>query len=188
MNRIDTDIDGVCILEPVVHGDDRGYFMESYNRNTFSELGIDCEFVQDNCSKSRQGVLRGLHYQLGRPQAKLVRVISGEVFDVAVDLRKGSETFGQWQGIILSAENKRMFFLPEGFAHGFVVLSETAEFFYKCSNLYAPDHERGVVWNDPDIAIDWPIDGITPILSEKDSILTTLAEMDEKDLPGETWV
>jgi len=185
MKRIETDIDGLCVLEPTVHGDSRGYFMESYNSRVFSELGIKHQFVQDNCSLSGRGVLRGLHYQLGQPQAKLVRVLSGEVFDVAVDLRKGSETFGKWEGVILSAENKRMFFLPEGFAHGFLVLSETAEFFYKCSDFYAPAEERGIIWNDPDIAIEWPIGEMELILSEKDQALPRLAEMNAGDLPDQ---
>ena len=162
-----TEIEGVYIIEPKVFGDDRGYFMETYKDSDFIEAGLDYKFVQDNQSKSRRGVLRGLHYQLHHPQAKLVRVISGEVFDVAVDLRKGSKTYGKWVGVILSSENKKMFMIPRGFAHGFVVLSETAEFVYKCDEVYHPEDEGGIMWNDPDIGIDWPYKE-EPLLSEKD--------------------
>jgi len=183
MKRIDTKLSGVCIIEPDVFGDDRGFFMETYNRRAFEEIGINHTFVQDNTSRSRQGVLRGLHYQLGQPQAKLVRVTRGEVFDIAVDVRRGSNTFGQWTGVTLTEENKKMFFIPEGFAHGFCVISELAEFAYKCSDFYAPDEERGVIWNDPDLAIPWPLDGRDPILSDKDSAYVTLAEAPENDLP-----
>ncbi|MCP4377836.1 MAG: dTDP-4-dehydrorhamnose 3,5-epimerase, partial [bacterium] len=143
MKRIETNLPGVCIIEPDVFGDERGFFMESYNARSFEQLGINCTFVQDNHSRSRRGVVRGLHYQLEQPQAKLVRVTLGEVYDVAVDLRRGSQTFGQWTGVTLSDENKRMFFVPEGFAHGFCVISEFAEFAYKCSDFYAPQTERG---------------------------------------------
>ena len=162
-----TEIEGVYIIEPKVFGDDRGYFMETYKESDFKEAGLNYEFIQDNQSKSRKGVLRGLHYQIHHPQAKLVRVISGEVFDVAVDLRKNSSTYGKWVGVILSAENKKMFMIPRGFAHGFVVLSETAEFVYKCDELYHPEDEGGVMWNDPEIGIIWPYKG-EPLLSEKD--------------------
>ena len=162
-----TEIEGVYIIEPKVFGDDRGYFMETYKDSDFIEAGLDYKFVQDNQSKSRRGVLRGLHYQKQFPQAKLVRVISGEVFDVAVDLRKGSPTYGKWVGVILSSENKKMFMIPRGFAHGFVVLSETAEFVYKCDEVYHPEDEGGIMWNDPDIGIDWPYKE-EPLLSEKD--------------------
>ena len=183
MKRIETNLPGVCIIEPDVHGDDRGFFMESYNQRDFAQLGIDCTFVQDNHSRSRRGVIRGLHYQLAKPQAKLVRVMLGEVYDVAVDLRTGSETFGRWAGVTLSAENKRMFFVPEGFAHGFCVISEFAEFAYKCSDFYAPAEERGIIWNDPELAIPWPLGDDTPILSPKDASYGPLSAMGENDLP-----
>ncbi|MFV2059006.1 MAG: dTDP-4-dehydrorhamnose 3,5-epimerase [Thiohalomonadales bacterium] len=160
----------IIVLEPKVFGDERGYFMETWNRKTFSDVGIDVSFVQDNHSLSSQGILRGLHYQLRHTQGKLVRVIAGEVFDVAVDLRESSATFGQWVGEILTAENKKMLWVPAGFAHGFYVLSEQAEFTYKCSDYYMPQYERAIRWDDPDINIKWPlIDNRSPILSEKDS-------------------
>lgn len=162
-----TEIEGVYIIEPKVFGDDRGYFMETFKASDFKEAGLDYVFIQDNQSKSHKGVLRGLHYQLHHPQAKLVRVINGEVFDVAVDLRKNSPTYGKWVGVILSAENKKMFMIPRGFAHGFVVLSDVAEFVYKCDELYHPEDEGGVMWNDPEIGIKWPYEG-EPLLSEKD--------------------
>ena len=156
----ETDIAGVYIIEPAVFCDERGYFMETYNKQDFQKGGVCAEFVQDNQSKSKKGVLRGLHFQKNYPQAKLVRVISGEVFDVAVDLRTGSETFGRWVGVTLSAENKKQFFIPKGFAHGFLVLSETAEFIYKCDEFYHPEDEDGIRWDDPAIGIDWPdVDG-----------------------------
>lgn len=170
-----TEIEGVYIIEPKVFGDDRGYFMETYKESDFIEAGLDYKFVQDNQSKSRKGVLRGLHYQLHHPQAKLVRVISGEVFDVAVDLRKNSPTYGKWVGVILTAENKKMFMIPRGFAHGFVVLSETAEFVYKCDELYHPEDEGGIMWNDPEVGIVWPYEG-EPLLSEKDKKHPSLKE------------
>jgi len=173
----------VCIIEPDVHGDDRGFFMESYNKRDFAQLGIDCAFVQDNHSRSQRGVVRGLHYQLGQPQAKLVRVMLGEVYDVAVDVRTGSETFGRWTSVTLSAENKRMLFVPEGFAHGFCVISESAEFAYKCSDFYAPAEERGIIWNDPELAIGWPLGDVEPILSTKDAAYGPLSAMRENDLP-----
>jgi dTDP-4-dehydrorhamnose 3,5-epimerase len=182
MKRIDTVLSGVCILEPVVHGDPRGYFMETYSRCKMEELGIDIEFVQDNESRSRGGVVRGLHYQLGQPQAKLVRVTEGEVFDVAVDVRLGSPTFGRSVGVLLSGENKRALLVPEGFAHGFCVVSETAQFVYKCSDYYAPAEERGVLWSDPALGIDWPLAG-EPLLSEKDQAYKLLAECPAEDLP-----
>lgn len=150
-------IEGLKVITPKVFGDERGYFMESYNFNDFKEAGIDQVFVQDNQSSSTKGVLRGLHYQIEHPQDKLVRVVRGEVFDVAVDLRKGSSTYGQWFGVLLSEENKKQFFIPKGFAHGFVVLSDYAEFCYKCSDFYHPGDEGGLRYNDPDIAIEWPI-------------------------------
>ena len=184
MKRIETNLPGVCVIEPDVFGDDRGFFMETYNQRAFAEMGIGCTFVQDNMSRSRGGVVRGLHYQLHHQQAKLVRVTLGEVYDVAVDVRRGSETFGQFADVTLTGENKKMFFVPEGFAHGFCVISETAEFAYKCSNFYAPDEERGISWNDPELGIPWPIGDITPILSPKDSVYGPLSEMDEIDLPA----
>ena len=148
------DIEGLKVIEPTVFGDSRGYFMETYNYNDFKEAGIDVEFVQDNQSSSRYGVLRGLHFQISYPQDKLVRVVNGEVFDVAVDLREGSKTFGKWYGVVLSAENKKQFFIPKGFAHGFLVLSENAEFTYKCSDFYHPNDEGGLIWNDKDINVE----------------------------------
>lgn len=165
----ETGIEGLVVVEPKVFGDSRGYFMETYHDQAFREAGLDMAFVQDNQSKSRRGVLRGLHYQKKNPQGKLVRAISGEVFDVAVDLRVGSKTYGQWYGVVLSAQNKKQFYVPEGFAHGFLVLSETAEFVYKCTRFYDPADEGGLMWNDPDIGIDWPAPGeMELLLSEKD--------------------
>ena len=183
LKRIDTDLPGVCLIEPEVFGDERGFFMETYSRQVFETLGIYHEFVQDNHSRSHKGVLRGLHYQLNKPQAKLVRVLAGEVYDVAVDVRRGSETFGRWTGQILSAENRRMMFVPEGFAHGFYVISDIAEFAYKCSDYYAPKEERGIIWNDPALAIDWPINVPDPGLSDKDRVYRVLADMPDDDLP-----
>ncbi len=166
---IETDIKDLFIIEPTVFGDARGYFMETYNYAEFSEAGLDMKFVQDNESKSKKGVLRGLHMQKNNPQGKLVRVIDGEVFDVAVDLRKESETYGKWESVILSSENKKQFYVPEGFAHGFLVLSETATFVYKCTRLYDPTDEMGIMWDDKDINIKWPLELIEEIfLSEKD--------------------
>lgn len=162
-----TEIDGVYIIEPRVFGDSRGFFMETYNENEFRKNGLDYVFVQDNQSKSHKGVLRGLHFQKEHPQAKLVRVVEGEVFDVAVDLRKGSKTYGKWVGVVLSEENKKMFMIPRGFAHGFVVLSETAQFVYKCDDFYHPEDEGGIMYNDPDINIEWPYHSEVE-LSEKD--------------------
>jgi dTDP-4-dehydrorhamnose 3,5-epimerase len=165
----ETKIKGVYIIEPKVFGDYRGYFMETYNYEDFKKAGLDMVFVQDNQSKSKKGVLRGLHYQKPNPQGKLVRVISGEVFDVAVDLRKDSSTYGEWEGIVLSSENRRQFYVPEGFAHGFLVLSEEAEFVYKCTEFYHPEDEGSISWNDQEIGIAWPTDGIQEVLlSEKD--------------------
>lgn len=147
---------GLCVIVPTVHGDSRGYFMETYNQNDMAEAGLDMVFVQDNQSCSTKGVLRGLHFQKQYPQGKLVRVIKGTVYDVAVDLRKGSETFGKWYGVELSEENKKQFYVPQGFAHGFLVLSDVAEFCYKCTDFYRPGDEGGIAWNDPDIGIIWP--------------------------------
>ena len=175
MELIKTEIEGVYILEPKVFGDNRGYFMETYNKNEFKRLGLDYKFVQDNQSKSKKGVLRGLHFQRKFPQAKLVRVLEGKVFDVAVDLRKDSPTYGKWVGTILSDENKRQFMIPRGFAHGFVVLSETATFTYKCDEFYHPEDEGGIMWNDKDVGIIWPIEE-EPILSEKDKLHPSLKD------------
>ncbi|MCI7443883.1 MAG: dTDP-4-dehydrorhamnose 3,5-epimerase, partial [Clostridium sp.] len=166
------------IIEPKVFGDNRGYFMETYNKEHFAEAGLTMNFVQDNESSSSKGVLRGLHFQTKHTQGKLVRVTKGEVFDVAVDLRKGSPTYGQWEGVVLSAENKKQFYIPEGFAHGFLVLSDHAIFNYKCTDFYCPEGEGGVLWNDPDIGIEWPLDGIDNIiLSEKDKVHPTLKDL-----------
>lgn len=165
-----TSIPDVLIIEPKVFGDDRGFFFESFNQKKFEELsGVKASFVQDNHSRSAKNVLRGLHYQIRQPQGKLVRVISGEVFDVAVDLRRSSETFGKWVGVVLSGENKRQLWIPEGFAHGFVVTSEYAEFLYKTTSYWAPEFERTIKWDDPALNIDWHFDG-APILSNKDAI------------------
>lgn len=174
-NFIKTEIEGVYVIEPKVFGDHRGYFMETYNEKDFKEAGLDYVFVQDNQSKSKKGVLRGLHFQKKHPQAKLVRVIKGEVFDVAVDLRKNSSTYGKWVGVVLSEENKKMFMIPRGFAHGFVVLSDEAEFTYKCDETYHPEDEGGIMWNDPDVGIVWPYEG-EPLLSEKDKKHPRLSE------------
>ena len=163
------DIEGLKVITPTVFGDERGYFMETYQQKDFAEIGITEEFVQDNQSSSKRGVLRGLHYQINYPQDKLVRVVSGTVFDVAVDLRKDSKTFGKWFGVLLSAENKKQFFIPKNFAHGFLVLSDYAEFTYKCTDFYHPNDEGGIKFDDPDIGIDWPYEeGVELTLSEKD--------------------
>ena len=176
MNIIKTKIPDVLIIEPKVFGDDRGFFMESFNAQKFTEAtGVETAFVQDNHSRSGQNVLRGLHYQIQQAQGKLVRVVAGEVLDVAVDIRKSSPTFGQWVSCLLSAENKKQFWVPPGFAHGFVVLSNTADFLYKTTNYYAPEYERSILWNDPELNIDWQIIG-EPILSAKDKSAPTLKE------------
>lgn len=168
MKVIPTEIPDVLIIEPQVYGDDRGFFLESFNQKDFREkTGVNTTFVQDNHSMSLKNVLRGLHYQIPNPQGKLVRVVSGSVFDVAVDARQSSPTFGQWVSCVLSAENKRIFWVPEGFAHGFLVLSERAEFLYKTTNYYYPQYEKTILWNDADLGIDWPLD-TPPILSPKD--------------------
>ena len=168
MNVIPTPIPDVCIVQPTVFGDDRGFFLESYNARAFSAaMGVDVTFVQDNHSKSAKNVLRGLHYQIRQAQAKLVRVVSGEVFDVAVDLRRSSPTFGKWVGQYLNAENKKQLWVPAGFAHGFLVVSDVAEFLYKTTDYYAPEHERCIAWDDPDLNITWPMDG-APLVSAKD--------------------
>jgi len=169
MKVTQTAIADVLLLEPKVFGDARGFFFESFNHKVFEEAtGVKTQFVQDNHSKSAKGVLRGLHYQVQNPQGKLVRVTQGEVFDVAVDIRKGSPTYGKWVGEVLSAENKRQIWVPAGLAHGFLVLSDTAEFFYKTTDYYAPEHERCIAWDDPTLAIDWPLHGAQPLLSKKD--------------------
>lgn len=169
MQAVQTAIPDLLILEPKVFGDARGFFFESFNQREFEKLtGRADNFVQDNHSRSAQNVLRGLHYQIKQPQGKLVRVVAGEVFDVAVDIRRSSPTFGRWVGGILSAGNKQMLWVPEGFAHGFVVLSEYAEFLYKTTDYWAPEYERSILWNDPDLAIDWPLKENAPILSRKD--------------------
>ncbi|MGL4764488.1 MAG: dTDP-4-dehydrorhamnose 3,5-epimerase [Aeromonas sp.] len=169
MRLIATTIPEVKIIEPQVFGDDRGFFMETFRTSLMDELTGGKHFVQDNHSKSGQGILRGLHYQLKHTQGKLVRVVQGCVFDVAVDMRKASPTFGQWVGVELSAENKRQLWVPEGFAHGFYVMSETAEFVYKCTDYYAPEHDCSLLWNDPEVGIEWPlVNGGQPLLSEKD--------------------
>ncbi len=172
-----TKIKDLIVIESTVFGDNRGYFMETYNQRAYSEIGLNMCFVQDNQSKSKQGVLRGLHFQKEKPQGKLVRVISGKVYDVALDIRPNSPTFGQWEGILLSAENKLQFYVPEGFAHGFLVVSETAEFVYKCTQLYDPTDEGGIMFNDPDLNIDWQkyFNG-DPILSDKDKKNMSLKE------------
>ena len=167
IRKISTSLPGVVVLEPRVFGDARGFFLESYNEKTFAEAGIEERFVQDNHSSSRRNVLRGLHYQIKQPQGKLVRVVEGEVLDVAVDLRKSSPTFGGWEAVRLSGENKRMLWIPAGFAHGFRVISETAQVLYKATDYYAPEHERTIAWNDPSLKIDWELDG-DPIVSAKD--------------------
>ena len=181
MNVIETSLPGVLIIEPKVFGDHRGFFMETYNAKRYAEAGVVGTFVQDNHSRSRQGVLRGLHYQLDQPQGKLVWVERGEVFDVAVDVRRGSPTFGQWAGTILSEENHRQLWVPPGFAHGFLVLSEAVDFVYKCTELYDPPSERGVAWDDPAIGIQWPELGCPIALSDKDLRNPRLA--DQPDLP-----
>ena len=180
----DTSIEGVKVVDVKLYGDARGGFMETYREENFVAGGIEASFVQDNQSYSVQGVLRGLHFQIEHPQAKLVRVISGIVFDVAVDLREGSPTWGQWEGVVLSAENRRQFFVPRGFAHGFLVLSETAEFCYKCDDIYHPGDEGGIMWNDPELGIEWPaffgektLDPARVILSDKDEIHPALSSL-----------
>ena len=175
-NFIKTNIKDVYIIEPQVFGDERGYFFESYKKQEFDKNGLCFNFVQDNQSKSKKGVLRGLHFQKQFPQAKLVRVLQGEVFDVAVDLRKNSPTYGKWTGVILSEENKKMFLIPRGFAHGFLVLSDTAVFSYKCDDYYHPEDEGGIAWDDPDIAIEWP-QKTNLILSEKDKMHPLLRDL-----------
>ncbi|TIX48970.1 dTDP-4-dehydrorhamnose 3,5-epimerase [Alteraurantiacibacter aquimixticola] len=170
-------IPGPLVIEPDVYGDDRGFFMESWNRAAFAAAGLDVDFVQDNHSRSQKGVLRGLHFQDPGAQGKLVRVVHGAVFDVAVDLRKGSPTFGKWVGVELSATNKRLFWVPRGFAHGFLTLEDGTDFLYKCDAPYAPQHEHTLAWDDPEIGIEWPLDGLSPILSGKDRDGQALADV-----------
>ena len=177
-----TEIADVVILEPQVFGDDRGFFMETYHREKFTDLGLDFTFVQDNLSRSKKNVLRGLHYQLMTPQGKFVTAVRGKIFDVAVDVRRGSPTFGKWFGAVLSEENKRQMMIPEGFAHGFCVLSDEADVLYKCTGYYDPADDRGILWSDPDLAIEWPVGD--PLLSEKDLRLPTLRQLPEDSLPA----
>ena len=179
---IPTKIRDLVIIEPQVFGDARGYFLESYSQQDFIEAGLTMKFVQDNESRSKKGVLRGLHFQTKHTQGKLVRVVEGEVYDVAVDLREGSPTFGQWEGVLLTAENKRQFYVPEGFAHGFLVVSEFATFQYKCTDYYAPEYDSGILWNDPSIGIEWPLEGVEEILlSDKDQNQQTLETFKAKE-------
>jgi dTDP-4-dehydrorhamnose 3,5-epimerase len=182
MKRIETKLPGVCLIEPSVFEDERGFFFESYHEIKFAELGIKDRFVQDNHAKSIRHTLRGLHYQFKHPQAKLCRVVHGEVLDIVVDIRLGSPNFGKWESAVLSAENKRQMYVPPGFAHGYLVLSETAEFLYKCGDFYRPEYERGVLWNDPEIAITWGIE--SPILSDKDRRNPTLSAIAKTELPS----
>jgi len=170
MNVIETAIPGLLIIEPKVFGDERGFFMESWNAKSFAAAGLDLDFVQDNHSRSSKGVLRGMHYQQPNPQGKLVRVTAGAVFDVAVDMRRSSPAFGKWVGVELSAANKRMFWVPEGLAHGFLCLEDGTDFLYKCTSLYEPANEHSLLWNDPEVGIAWPLDGIVPQLSAKDAV------------------
>ncbi|MEE4206990.1 MAG: dTDP-4-dehydrorhamnose 3,5-epimerase [Erythrobacter sp.] len=177
MKALATAIPGPLILEPRVFGDERGFFMETWNEGVFRDLGLDLSFVQDNHSLSQRGVLRGLHFQNPGPQGKLVRVARGRVFDVAVDLRRSSEHFGKWVGVELSAENKRMFWVPEGFAHGFLTLTDDTDFLYKCTAPYAPQYEHTLAWDDPQVGIDWPLSGIEPVVSQKDAKGISLGEV-----------
>ncbi|MEN5119141.1 dTDP-4-dehydrorhamnose 3,5-epimerase [Luteimonas sp. TWI662] len=181
MKIIETKLPGAVVLQPAVFGDARGFFFETWNAARFGQHGLPTTFVQSNVSSSAKGVLRGLHYQWPRPQGKLVSVLQGEVFDVAVDIRRGSPTFGQWDGVLLSAENKRQFWIPEGFAHGFAVLSETALFSYLCTDIYVKEADAGVRWDDPQIGVEWPIDA--PLLSDKDAQAPLLADIAQDRLP-----
>ena len=183
MRIVESPLPGVAVLAPDVHADHRGFFLESYNRRRFAELGIDTDFVQDNHSRSTRGVLRGLHYQLGHAQAKLVRVTRGRVFDVVADIRRNSPTFAQWVGVELSEDNRQCLFAAEGFAHGYLVLSDVAEFQYKCSDYYSSEDERGLRWDDPTLGIKWPLDDLAPTLSERDSGWAQLAKTPVDDLP-----
>lgn len=182
MKVINTKIRDLIIIEPTIYSDERGFFYELYNQDKYTNLGIEYKFVQDNRSRSTKNVMRGLHFQKKNPQGKLVTVTKGEVYDVAVDLRPGSETFGQYEALILSEENKKQFFIPPGFAHGFCVISEVADFYYKCTDFYSPADEAGIIWNDPDIKIDWPV--TEPILSDKDKILPSFNEIKKQIISG----
>ena len=182
MKLIRTNLAGLMIIEPEVFTDDRGFFMEIHHQRRYHACNIDAVYVQDNLSFSRKGTIRGLHYQVRRPQAKLIQVITGEIFDVAVDIRPGSQTFGKWEGIYLSAHNNRQLFISEGFAHGFCVVSETARCLYKCTDFYTPEDEGGILWCDPDIGINWPV--VDPIISEKDKAFPCLAGMLPEKLPS----
>jgi dTDP-4-dehydrorhamnose 3,5-epimerase len=181
MKIISTYLPGVYIIEPKTFYDNRGFFLETYHQRRYAEMGINCNFVQDNLSRSVQGTLRGLHYQLKYAQAKLIQVIRGVVFDVVLDIRRGSPSFGKWDGVDLSDENKRQLLVPEGFAHGFCVLSETADVVYKCTDFYAPEDEGGILWSDPDVAIEWPV--ANPLISDKDSRLPRLGDIPPERLP-----
>ena len=181
MRILPANIPGLLIAEPDVYGDDRGFFTETWHRDRYAEMGIDRVFVQDNLSRSVKGALRGMHFQIRHPQAKLVQAISGELFDVAVDLRPDSPTFGKWEGVVLSDKNMRQLYIPEGFAHGFCVLSDTALFSYKCTDFYAPGDEGGLLWSDPDIGIEWPVN--EPILSDKDRVHPRLKDLIKHQLP-----
>jgi len=176
MNIVECEIPGPLIIEPRVFGDDRGFFLESWNRDAFAEVNLSLDFVQDNHSRSSRGVLRGLHYQNPRPQGKLVRVVNGRAFDVAVDIRRSSPNFGRWVGVELSGDNKRLFWVPPGFAHGFLALEDATDFLYKCTDFYRPEHEQSVRWDDPAIGIDWPLAGLSLELSAKDLAAKTLRE------------
>lgn len=177
MNIIECNIPGPLIIEPKVFGDERGFFLETWNAAAFAQAGLDLTFVQDNHSRSQKGVLRGMHFQNPGPQGKLVRVVRGAVFDAVVDLRRSSPTFGQWTGVTLSAENKRLFWVPEGFAHGFLTLEDDTDFLYKCTAPYAPQHEASLAWDDPTVGIEWPLDGIEVKLSAKDATGVALADV-----------
>ena len=176
MNKINTSLQGVLLLEPRVFGDDRGFFLESYNERVFEQLGIPERFVQDNHSLSARNVIRGMHYQVRQTQGKLVRVVTGEILDVALDLRRSSPTFGKWESFTLSGGNKKMLWIPRGFAHGFRVVTDGTHVLYKATDFYAPEHERSLLWNDPALAIDWPLAGAQPLLSEKDRAGKPLAD------------
>ncbi|HVQ07458.1 MAG TPA: dTDP-4-dehydrorhamnose 3,5-epimerase [Allosphingosinicella sp.] len=178
MKVLETDLPEVKIIEPAVYTDDRGFFMETWNARSFAAAGIDADFVQDNHSRSARGALRGLHYQIVQPQGKLVRAVAGRLFDVAVDIRRSSPRFGRWTGVELTAENKRMLWVPTGFAHGFLALEDDTELVYKCTDFYAPEHDRSLLWSDPAIGIDWPDAGREPIVSAKDQAALPLAEAD----------
>jgi len=182
LRAVPTSLQGVMLVETDVFYDNRGFFVETYHQRKYAEIGINATFVQDNLSRSKKGVLRGLHYQLRHPQAKLVYVLSGEIFDVVVDIRRGSPTFGRWEGVILSSENRRQIYIPEGFAHGFCVLSETADVVYKCTDFFVPGDDYGIIWSDPEINIDWPVKD--PILSEKDSRHPSLRMISKDLLPS----